>query len=116
MGVRLRLTRLGRKKRPFYRIVVADSRGRRDGKQIETLGYYDPLADKDDEKRLKINPERAKYWLSVGAQPSDTVQGLLSKSGVLPPRPVLTMMLKSSPCDVNVVGSLITRPMSMLKI
>lgn len=116
MGVRLRLTRLGRKKRPFYRIVVADSRERRDGNQIETLGYYDPLAGKDDEKRLKINPERAKYWLSVGAQPSDTVQDLLFKSGVLPRPPVLTMMLKSSPRDVNVVGSLIARPMSMLKI
>lgn len=115
-GVRLRLTRLGRKKRPFYRIVVADSRARRDGNHIETLGYYDPLAGKDDEKRLKINPDRAKYWLSVGAQPSDTVQDLLFKSGVLPPPPMLAMMRKGSPNDGSVVQSLLSRPMSMLKI
>ena len=78
--VKIRLRRMGAKKAPFYRIVVADSRAPRDGAFIEEIGYYNPLTDPID---LKIEEERAKYWLGVGAQPTDTVRGLLKKGGVL---------------------------------
>ena len=81
MAVRLRLTRLGRRHRPYYRLAAMDSRVKRNGRVIEELGHYDPLA-KDDVQALKINKERAEYWLSVGAQPTDTVRSLLRKSGV----------------------------------
>ena len=76
--VKIRLKRMGMKKMPFYRLVVTDSRTPRDGRFIEEIGYYNPLTDPID---LKINEERAKYWL--GAQPTDTVRGLLKKGGVL---------------------------------
>ena len=75
--VRIRLTRLGAKKRPFYRVVVSDSRSPRDGRFIEQIGYYDPMKDPFD---LKIELERVDYWLSVGAQPSDTVTRLIAKA------------------------------------
>ena len=78
--VKIRMKRMGMKKEPFYRIVVIDSRNARDGRAIEELGYYNPVSDPVE---LKINDERAKYWLSVGAQPSDTVRGLLKKTGVI---------------------------------
>ena len=78
--VKIRLRRMGSKKNAFYRVVVADSRSPRDGRFIEELGYYNPLTDPIE---LKINEERAKYWLGVGAQPTDTVRGLLKKGGVL---------------------------------
>lgn len=78
--VKIRLKRMGMKKEPFYRIVVIDSRSARDGRAIEELGYYNPVSDP---VQLKINEERAKYWLSVGAQPTDTTRGLLKKGGVL---------------------------------
>ena len=78
--VKIRMKRMGMKKEPFYRIVVIDSRSARDGRAIEELGYYNPIAEPSE---LKINGERAKYWLGVGAQPSDTVRGLLKKSGVI---------------------------------
>ena len=78
--VKIGLKRMGMKKEPFYRIVVIDSRNARDGRAIEELGYYNPVSDPVE---LKINDERAKYWLSVGAQPSDTVRGLLKKTGVI---------------------------------
>lgn len=81
MAVRLRLTRMGRRHRPFYRMAAYDSRSRRGGRVIEELGHYDPLA-KDEASALKVNTERAAYWLSVGAQPSDTVRALLKRSGV----------------------------------
>jgi small subunit ribosomal protein S16 len=73
---------MGAKKAPFYRVVVADTRSPRDGKSIEEIGYYNPIAKKDDIS-LKINEERALYWLSTGAQPSETVKALLRKAGVL---------------------------------
>lgn len=79
MAVKIRLRRMGAKKAPFYRVVVADSRYPRDGRFIEELGYYDPIAEP---VKLTIDSERAKYWLSVGAQPTDTVKDLLKKSGV----------------------------------
>lgn len=79
MVVRIRLARHGRKKRPFYRLVVADSRSPRDGKFIEMIGTYNPLTDPVE---VKVNEERAIYWLEVGAQPSDTARSLLRKAGV----------------------------------
>ena len=78
--VKIRLKRMGMKKEPFYRIVITDSRNARDGRAIEEIGYYNPVSEP---VQLKINEERAKYWLSVGAQPTDTTRGLLKKSGVL---------------------------------
>ncbi len=78
--VKIRLKRMGMKKKPFYRLVVTDSRNARDGRAIEEIGYYNPVSDVDS---LKINEERAKYWLGTGAQPTDTVRGLLKKGGVL---------------------------------
>ena len=80
MATRIRLKRLGAKKAPFYRIVVADSRTARNGKTIEELGYYDPTKDP---VVLKVDAEAAKKWLSTGAQPSDTVKALLKKAGVI---------------------------------
>ncbi len=78
--VKIRLRRLGAKKAPFYRIVVADSRYPRDGRFIEELGTYNPLANPAE---VTINEERAKDWIKKGAQPTDTVRGLLKKAGVL---------------------------------
>ncbi len=78
--VRIRLRRIGRKKAPVYRIVVADSQSPRDGKFIEIIGQYAP---RQSEGGLKVNEERANYWLGVGAQPSDTVRSLLRRAGVL---------------------------------
>ncbi len=80
MAVRMRLKRMGAKKAPFYRIVVADSRSPRDGRFIEQVGYYDPTKNPID---LKINEEIANKWLSNGAQPSDTVKRLLKQAGVV---------------------------------
>ena len=74
--VKIRLRRLGAKKAPYYRIVVADSRSPRDGRFIEELGIYDPMADGE---KIKVDMERAKYWIANGAQPTDTVRGLLKK-------------------------------------
>lgn len=79
MAVRIRLRRMGAKKHPFYRVVVADSRCARDGRFIETLGYYNPCVNPAD---VKINSERAEYWIKCGAQPSDTAQALLKKQGI----------------------------------
>ena len=78
--VKIRLKRMGMKKKPFYRLVVTDSRNPRDGRFIEEIGYYNPVSQPVE---MKINHERAKYWLGVGAQPTDTVRGLLKKGGVL---------------------------------
>ena len=74
--VKIRLRRMGAKKAPYYRIVVADSRSPRDGRFIEELGFYDPMAEGE---KLKVNQERVQYWISNGAQPTDTVRGLLKK-------------------------------------
>ncbi len=78
MAVKLRLTRMGAKKRPTYRIVASDSRVKRDGQYLELIGTYNPIA-----KETKINEEVALKWLRTGAQPSDTVRNLLSKAGVM---------------------------------
>ena len=74
--VKIRLRRMGAKKAPYYRIVVADSRSPRDGRFIEEIGVYDPMAEGE---KIKVDMERAKYWISNGAQPTDTVRGLLKK-------------------------------------
>ena len=75
--VKIRLRRMGAKKAPFYRVVVADSRDPRDGRFIEEIGTYDPLTNP---ATIKIDMERAKYWIRTGAQPTDTVRGLLKKA------------------------------------
>ncbi|MDO4567178.1 MAG: 30S ribosomal protein S16 [Oscillospiraceae bacterium] len=75
--VKIRLRRMGAKKAPYYRIVVADSRAPRDGRFIEEIGTYDPLSQ---DKKLKVDTERAKYWIANGAQPTDTVRALLKKA------------------------------------
>ena len=80
MAVKLRLKRMGSKKTPFYRVVAADSRSPRDGKAIEEIGTYNPVANPAE---VKIDKELAKKWLSNGAQPSDTVSNLLSDAGVM---------------------------------
>ncbi|NLX91158.1 MAG: 30S ribosomal protein S16 [Firmicutes bacterium] len=77
MPVRIRLKRMGAKKKPFYRIVVADSRAPRDGRFIEEIGYYNPTTDPST---IKIDTEKARDWLSKGAQPSDTVKALFAKA------------------------------------
>ncbi|KAH9290397.1 hypothetical protein KI387_034514, partial [Taxus chinensis] len=95
--------------RPFYRVVAADSRAKRDGKHLEILGYYNPLPVKDGGKRMGINFERTKYWLSVGAQPSDPVQRLLFRAGLLPPPPMLTLQRKGGPRDERIIDPLTGR-------
>lgn len=77
--VKIRLTRLGARKKPFYRIIVADSRARRDGPFVEVIGTYDP---KKEPSEIKVNLERAKHWVERGAQPTDTVRKLLQKAGL----------------------------------
>ena len=89
MPVRIRLSRMGAKKRPSYRIVIADSRRSRDGKFIERIGTYNPMLPKDNPDRVKINIERAKYWLGQGAKPSERVTIFLSNMGVLE-KPIIT--------------------------
>lgn len=80
MAVKIRLKRMGSNKKPFYRIVVADSRAPRDGKFIEEIGFYNPISQP---KQVKINDEKAVKWLGCGAQPTDTVKTLLVNSGVM---------------------------------
>lgn len=80
MAVKIRLRRMGAKKNPFYRIVVADSRYPRDGRFIEKIGTYDPLKTPAD---VKIDADKAKQWIANGAQPTDTVKDILKKSGVI---------------------------------
>ena len=80
MAVKIRLRRMGAKKAPFYRVVVADSRFPRDGRFIEEIGYYDPTKDP---VVIKIDGEKAKKWIANGAQPTDTVKALLKKNGTL---------------------------------
>ncbi|KAL2629028.1 hypothetical protein R1flu_013714 [Riccia fluitans] len=91
--VRLRLARFGRRNLPFYRITAADSRAPRDGKHLEVVGHYNPIPGKDGLKRIGINTERIKYWLSVGAQPSHPVARLLHLAGLMP-RPAASYIVK----------------------
>ena len=80
MAVKIRLKRMGAHKKPFYRVVVADSRSPRDGKFIEEIGYYNPLTDPVD---IKIDGDMAKKWIANGAQPTETVKSLFKKSGII---------------------------------
>ena len=82
MAISIRLSRGGAKKRPYYRIVVADVRSPRDGKYLEQIGTYNPLLPKDSAERVKINEDRARYWVGVGAQPTDRVARFLDAAGV----------------------------------
>ena len=83
MAINIRLARGGSKKRPYYKIVVADARSPRDGRFIEKIGNYNPLLAKDNEHRVQLDADRAKHWLSVGAQPTDRVARFLDQAGVL---------------------------------
>jgi len=87
MAVKIRLSRWGTKKRPYYRIVVANSRAPRDGDYIEKVGTFNPMLPDTDANRLKMNEERIKHWLSLGAQPTDRVQRFLFKAGVIKAEP-----------------------------
>lgn len=80
MAVKIRMKRMGAKKKPFYRLVVADSRSPRDGRIIEQVGYYNPM---NEEKTLKVDAEKVQKWLSNGAQPTDTVKRLLKAEGII---------------------------------
>ena len=80
MAVKIRLRRMGAKKAPFYRVIVADERSPRDGKFIDEIGYYNPLANPAE---VKIDAEKAQKWLDNGAQPTQTVKSLLTKSGIV---------------------------------
>jgi len=80
MAVKMRLRRMGAKKAPFYRVIVADSRSPRDGRCIEEIGYYNPLTNPAE---IKIDAEKAKQWIANGAQPTETVKSLLKKSGIV---------------------------------
>ena len=82
MAIAIRLSRGGAKKRPYYRIVVADARAPRDGKYLEQIGTYNPLLPKDSGERVKLNEDRARHWLGIGAQPSDRVARFLDAAGV----------------------------------
>ena len=82
MAVSIRLSRGGAKKRPYYKVVVANATAPRDGKYLEQVGTYNPLLAKDDENRVKLNADRVSYWLSVGAQPTDRVARMLDKAGI----------------------------------
>ena len=82
MSVSIRLSRGGSKKRPYYKVVVSNSRAPRDGKYLEQLGTYNPLLAKDDENRVRLIEDRVRYWLGVGAQPTDRVARMLDKAGI----------------------------------
>ncbi|HXY29716.1 MAG TPA: 30S ribosomal protein S16 [Gemmatimonadaceae bacterium] len=98
MAVKIRLRRVGRKKTPLYRVVVADSRSPRDGRFIETIGSYDPRR----EGGLTLKSDRAHHWLDVGAQPTDTVRSLLRKAGLLKARHQTRVAAKRAPGAVPV--------------
>ncbi len=97
MALKIRLARGGAKKRPFYRIVVAEASMPRDGRFIERLGSYDPMVPKEHENRVKLDIERIKYWLSKGAKPTDRVHKILSLNGVLEPLEIREQPKKSAP-------------------
>jgi small subunit ribosomal protein S16 len=82
MSIKIRLSRVGRKKIPFYRVVVANATSPRDGKFIEQIGIYNPLLEKENAESFKINNEKIRYWLGVGAQPTERVAILLNNAGI----------------------------------
>ena len=96
MSLKIRLARAGTKKRPFYHIVIADSRSPRDGRFIERLGHFNPLLPKEQTERLKLDLEKVKTWMAKGAQPSDRVMRFLDEAGVMK-RPTRNNPQKSQP-------------------
>ena len=86
MSMKIRLARIGSKKRPYYRIVAADSRMPRDGRFVEKLGTYSPLLPKDDENRVRLDIDRIQHWLHVGARPTDRVSRMLEAAGIVASR------------------------------
>jgi small subunit ribosomal protein S16 len=97
MALKIRLARGGAKKRPFYSIVVADSRSPRDGRFIEKLGTYNPMVDKGHPDRLKLNEERIKHWLGVGALPTDRIARFFGDAGLAPKPEIRETPKKSAP-------------------
>ena len=97
MATVLRLARAGAKKRPHYAIVATDSRNARDGRYIEQVGTYNPMLPRDHEQRTSLNAERAKYWLTVGAQPTDRVARILTAAGLMAARPYASDPKKAAP-------------------
>ena len=97
MSLRIRLARGGAKKRPIYKIVVADSRSPRDGRFIEKLGTYNPLLNTDHESRITLNQDRIKHWLGHGAQPSVRVHRFLARAGLIDPLPIPAQSKKNKP-------------------
>lgn len=97
MALAIRLARGGAKKRPFYRIVVADTRSPRDGRFVERLGFYNPMVPPDHPERYRLDGEKAKYWLGQGAKPTDRVRRLLGQADILPARPVPEQTKKPKP-------------------
>jgi small subunit ribosomal protein S16 len=97
MSVRIRLARGGVKKRPFYSIVVADSRSPRDGRFVEKVGTYNPMLERSHSDRVTLKEDRIRHWLSVGAQPSDRVARFLGEAGIIEKRPVPEQPKKSQP-------------------
>uniref|UniRef100_A0A7N0TWW4 Ribosomal protein S16 n=1 Tax=Kalanchoe fedtschenkoi TaxID=63787 RepID=A0A7N0TWW4_KALFE len=115
MVVRIRLSRFGCRNKPFYRVTAADSRCPRDGKHLEVLGYYNPLPGQDGGKRMGLNFDRVKYWISVGAQPSDPVQRILFRAGLLPPPPMVAMGCKGGPRDTRPINPMSGRSTILTK-
>ncbi len=97
MAIKIRLARAGAKKRPFYHIVVADARSPRDGRFIEKVGNYNPMLPQDNQDRVRLNLDRIKYWLSVGAQPTDRIALFLGKANVIEMPIIRPTPLKSAP-------------------
>lgn len=97
MSVKIRLSRSGAKKRPYYHIVVADINSPRDGRFIEKLGFYNPMLPSDHEERVHFSQERVQYWLSKGAHPTDRVARFLAKAGLMEKRPIRKQPKKSAP-------------------
>ena len=97
MSVKIRLARGGAKKRPFYRIVVADSRDPRDGRFIEKVGTYNPMLPKDHPDRVTLNPDRIRHWLGCGALPTDRVARFLGAAEIIPTPPIRESPKKSQP-------------------
>ena len=97
MSLKIRLARGGSKKRPFYHIVVADVRSPRDGRYIERLGFYNPMVSKDHQDRVRIDNDRAKHWLHVGAKPTDRVHRFLAQAGLLEAKAITPQTKKDKP-------------------
>jgi small subunit ribosomal protein S16 len=97
MSLKIRLSRGGAKKRPFYSIVIADARSPRDGRFIEKIGTYNPMLEKDDANRIRIDEERAKHWLSKGAEPTERVALFFGNAGLMEKRPWRESPKQSAP-------------------